>query len=111
MTKKSAFNNAYDEPVADLDGGGVCVSAELYDIKQAAELFSKYFEQEITTEMISKEWAHFHGEFYDDEFINTWWRSSGNAGGDTPMVDKYEGKKSAKPLWCVNRYRLNKNLS
>lgn len=98
----SNFNEAYKEPTADIDGGGVCVSAELYDITKACELFLDYFGEDVTPEMVTKEWAHFHGEYYDDEFINTWWRHSSNSGGDTPMVDQYKGKKGARPLWVTS---------
>lgn len=95
----SKFNIAYAEPTRDLDGGALAVSAELYTAEEAAKLFSNDTGETITPDMLRIEWAHWHGEYYDGEFINTWWRHSQNNGGDTPLVDQYEGKRGARKLW------------
>jgi len=97
--QNTKFNLAYNEPVQDMDGGSICISAELYSATKAAELISLHIGQTISGLELSREFAHFHGEFYEDEFINTWWRSFSNDGGDTPMTDQYANKKGSKPLW------------
>lgn len=102
----SRFNEVYAEPVADTDGGAAAVSAELYDLEQAVRLFSEYYGEIIQPDQLIIEWAHFHGEYYDDEFINTWWRRSENKGEGTPMVDMYENKKGARKLWVVNSRKV-----
>lgn len=101
MSKLSKFNEAYGEPVADMDGPAVCVSAELYTREQATAQFAEYWAEPVNPEALEIQYAHFHGEMYDGEFVKTWWRHLSNDGGNTPMVDRYVNKKGAKPLWVT----------